>query len=1235
MKTINISELNISSEFVFGDVQCKLRANNIVQGTSGSLVAKGMDVFQFRTFKGAPYIDFLNNDLVPEYHELEIVDQETKNTVKDLFRRGYKCLAYVLMKPNNISNSPMSGIMALHLAFLLPGKSMGDLPIMISDKVKKTLISKRYFKEKDDINSLLNENFCMIDGMYKRSCFCYFQTFSKESFIEDSNTVDNSEANDSSNDSSEADGYNDNVNVSDKDIESAEDSTGSIQNESGEDIQNDEYKGFILYGKNFNLVVGLCGTDTERSLIAKRILPANRKAIKMMLGNGNLQFTDTAEAIGKQIGEIFNPSGEYVRTWEAYSNMEGEFMLQRARQIGVLKFDVDQKASYDEQGNIQIALEYSAKKALTLLNTNDNLDCVEEVPLYLSDYSVTWEQYKTGRKKAKDSDAVIFENAKSTALNKTPINIIRLEPGTCSIVLEGADIPKGKLILSLRGYETQIIRRETARKNIMEGTVPNPRIAEIIANNIDENATMRDFVNPDIVSKIPAMSSFVKKKIFPNPKQPPTPTQEEAIEIALNTPDIAIIQGPPGTGKTTVITAVLERLNELSDKNNMASGRVLITSLQHDAVNNVIERIKINSLPTIKFGRKLNQEDTVEGSVDLWCDQLAARLIEKNPVLKNNTALDNLTERMHIYLADPTEGEAYTFLTYMSGVTTNSELKAQISIIKDNLSVDNNYKFEQLLPKIRRIRDTGKAFMDDGAQVAGDLLFAIDEYLTENTDSNNYILSTLRKAYSLNGEPNDEVRARLKENDLELLKDLKQVKNLMLEKCIPRVTFKKPEPLEDVMNIYYKIHDEISRSKSSVDSILFDLLNELENNQVSVRNAVAQYSYAYAATAQQSQGKDIIRAKRNNPEYDTIIVDEAARVNPGDLMVPLAQAKKRIILVGDHRQLPHMYDQEIFDALQEQNIKVNEEDVRVSMFQQLLQKAKILEKIDGRKRFITLDKQYRTHPLLGKFVSDEYYKPYGESYDSPLGEEFFEQSYFKKPLVWLDVPYEAGNEQRNGTSRLRNCESKIIAARIAACVEKDEQEKTAKLEKERKDLEKQGLSAEQLRSAIERAERDLNRKQMSYGVISFYSSQVADIKRELRVKLKGKVEELFKRQKLRVGSVDAFQGMEFDVIFLSVVRTGKSPLEFDISKDEHLLAETEDISVKQMQERIASKNYGFLTSPNRMCVAMSRQKKVLIVVGDSNIFVGEKYRELAEKFVPGMKHLYELAKEKGVIEHVR
>ena len=77
-----------------------------------------------------------------------------------------------------------------------------------------------------------------------------------------------------------------------------------------------------------------------------------------------------------------------------------------------------------------------------------------------------------------------------------------------------------------------------------------------------------------------------------------------------------------------------------------------------------------------------------------------------------------------------------------------------------------------------------------------------------------------------------------------------------------------------------------------------------------------------------------------------------------------------------------------------------------------------------------------------------------------------------------------------------------------------------------------------------------------------------------------------------MGTVDAFQGMEFDVVFLSVVRTNKKA------------------------------NFGFLTSFNRMCVSMSRQKRALIVVGDAEFATTEEARK--GDAIPALAEFYDL-----------
>ena len=66
--------------------------------------------------------------------------------------------------------------------------------------------------------------------------------------------------------------------------------------------------------------------------------------------------------------------------------------------------------------------------------------------------------------------------------------------------------------------------------------------------------------------------------------------QRRFVEIALKTPDFAILEGPPGSGKTAVITEIILRAIEKGQ-------RVLLCASTHVAVDNVVRRLKDDSTP--------------------------------------------------------------------------------------------------------------------------------------------------------------------------------------------------------------------------------------------------------------------------------------------------------------------------------------------------------------------------------------------------------------------------------------------------------------------------------------------------------------------------------------------------------------------------------------------------------------------------------------------------------------
>ena len=334
---------------------------------------------------------------------------------------------------------------------------------------------------------------------------------------------------------------------------------------------------------------------------------------------------------------------------------------------------------------------------------------------------------------------------------------------------------------------------------------------------------------------------------------------------------------------------------------------------------------------------------------------------------------------------------------------------------------------------------------------------------------------------------------------------------------------------------------------------------------------IEEYSYVYSSTTGQSN--QATKQKMNNKDedvsFDTVIIDEAARVAPMDLLIAMVLAKRRIILVGDHRQLPHMVDE---DVIKRSDLSENEY-INESIFGYLKKRAEKLKEYDNIKRTVTLKNQYRTHPMLGQFVSDNFYKRYDEAFNSPLDTTIFNQrlkGIENIPAIWLDVPNKECKEQKAWS---RKCEAQMIIEYLKKWIFSEEG------------------------------------KNLSFGIITFYRNQVEMITNLINEEFTKEQRDSFSKR-LKVGTVDSFQGMEFDIVFLSVVRSRDTKTINDNLKDYNL--------------------FGFLISKNRLCVSMSRQKKSLIVVGDKKFFESDR----AKTDVEELYNFLQLCKHKGkVIEN--
>ncbi len=202
------------------------------------------------------------------------------------------------------------------------------------------------------------------------------------------------------------------------------------------------------------------------------------------------------------------------------------------------------------------------------------------------------------------------------------------------------------------------------------------------------------------------------------------------------------------------------------------------------------------------------------------------------------------------------------------------------------------------------------------------------------------------------------------------------------------------------------------------------------------------------------------------------------------------------------------------------------------------------------KRLTKLQYQFRMHPEISEFPRTQIYDSTLLK-DAPSIENNREWQYqrFNRRSMWLDVS--------------------------GRCVDDSN-------EKEAKELVKE------LNNFIEWAESNPNvdGHEWEVAVLSFYNNQVhlihKLIQEETNLEYDGSSYYESKNIQVRVGSVDSIQGREADIVFISFVRN-------------------------------RSRGIGFLNSPNRLNVAITRARYQLVLVGNKKYFAEQDDSDLLSK----------------------
>ena len=267
------------------------------------------------------------------------------------------------------------------------------------------------------------------------------------------------------------------------------------------------------------------------------------------------------------------------------------------------------------------------------------------------------------------------------------------------------------------------------------------------------------------------------------------------------------------------------------------------------------------------------------------------------------------------------------------------------------------------------------------------------------------------------------------------------------------------------------------------------------------------------------------------PDFDVVIIDEVSKATPPELLPPLMKARKTV-LVGDHRQLPPVFNEyeksynellEEINAADEDDDDEEEENREIVLHQGDLEKyRKMVTSSLFREYFEQADDsikhslltQYRMHSNIqnvinrfydGKLTSgvldEEQRKAHNLSVRTDNGDSFLSTD---THAYWIDSSKLNGRlmEQSRypGSTSLHNIFEKYI---ILSVLQK-----------------------------INDAYATMKQSGITVGVISFYGSQVGDLRKAVKeMRNQGKLKAL----KVDVNTVDRFQGKEKQIIITSLV----------------------------------------------------------------------------------------------------
>jgi AAA domain len=514
-------------------------------------------------------------------------------------------------------------------------------------------------------------------------------------------------------------------------------------------------------------------------------------------------------------------------------------------------------------------------------------------------------------------------------------------------------------------------------------------------------------------------------------------SKQAAVRAALGSRDVLLVRGPPGTGKTTFITELV-----LQELRRDSAVRILLASQSNAALDHALGGIHALA-PGISLLRVAPPEgEKVAPSGEPFVLTKQLERWKQEAVEKGNRALREWAGENGLVLG---EIEAASLLSVLAaGLREREEL------------TDARREAEAGLAELRG--DNGRA-----GQTA-----TVSQLARERQAE----IAELREAQEVCSSRNREAVSALVE--LGQLPARTRARSLLASELEDRAGALLPQDSEALAQARARLR------------VLADWHARFGLGPAFQAAALARASVVAATCV----GLGGLRGAES-VEFDLVVVDEASKATAPELLIPLARAR-RIVLVGDDRQLPPYIEEGVLDEQRLAARSLSAEEVSTPLFTTLAEGLPAANTL-------TLTHQHRMHPSIGRLVSACFY-------DDKLSSEPRERPDWlgplaPRPVTWLTTSAaRERSERRRGSSAINELEVRIIARF--------------------------------LRDADARAHAA--RTTATVAVLSGYAAQRDALEQRIardRAHLKALT--------VTCQTVDAFQGQEADIVLLSLTRSNK------------------------------------------------------------------------------------------------